>query len=114
MSRRFFFAAGMLFLGLGGTVLLLIKDLPWADRIDFDVAGILWLLMNVPKLSAWVVAAVFGAVAAHFFARALGWGGATSDAMSMRAEEARLMADPRFHSSQGYSRRDDMSVREND
>jgi hypothetical protein len=113
MSRRLFVAAGLVFLGFGGAVLLMVKDVPWADRIDFDVAGILWLLMNIPKLSAWLVAGVFGAVAVYFFVRALGLGGATSDRMNMRAEEGRLMADPRFQSSLGYSRREDMSGRGN-
>src|SRR5688572_6548938 len=101
MSRRFFFAAGLVFVGLGAVLVMFMKDVPLAERIDFDVAGILWLMMNIPKLSAWLVAGVFAALAIYCFVRALGWGRATSDGMSMRAEQARLLADRRFHSPRG-------------
>jgi hypothetical protein len=37
---------------------------PWAERIDFDIIGLLWLVNNIPQLLMWglTLAFLFGAV----------------------------------------------------
>ena len=45
--------------------------MPWADRVDFDVIGFLWLMQNLPQLTAWSLtfAFLFGAVVMALRAR---------------------------------------------
>lgn len=55
--RMFLFATALLCTALAGAMLHAVLGMPWVERVDFDVVGILWLLTNLPKLMGWAVAA---------------------------------------------------------
>jgi hypothetical protein len=93
-----FVIAGVALFSAAGVILLLASGLPWQPHLDFDVVGILWLLQNVPKLAALLSALPFIAGGLYCFGRALGWSWMTRHTMQEpRGEEARMLADPRFH-----------------
>lgn len=48
-----------------------LATLEWIPRLPFDVLGIAWLLMNLPLLAGWVVAALLIGVAVYCWLMAL-------------------------------------------
>jgi hypothetical protein len=62
----FVFAAAAVAIGLWS------RTVPRAARIDFDVSGILFLLMNMPILFLWFLVLMFTAAAIYCWVNAAG------------------------------------------
>jgi hypothetical protein len=45
--------------------------LDWSPRVDFDVIGFLWLLQNLPRLTAFAITAGFLGIAVRSWLRSL-------------------------------------------
>lgn len=43
--------------------------LPWAPKIDFDITGFLFVLGNLPRITAFIAFLTFGGAAATFWTR---------------------------------------------
>ena len=92
--KRVYLTGAVLFLALAGGTVYVSRDTEWVPQADFDVLGILWLLSNLPKLFAGAMALLFLCLAV--FCLVFAWR-SRNGYQGTHGEEARLLADPRFH-----------------
>ena len=94
--KIFFLAFGTAL--LGGSVLLALRvyQIPWIEQADFDVLGLLWLLLNLPKLMGWVIVGLLGLLGVYTIAAARGRSLPPFSRFNRASEEQRLANDPRF------------------
>lgn len=74
MSSRttLFLWMGLIFATIAVAIALWSRTVPRAARIDFDVAGILFLLMNLPIVFLWFMVLFFAALAIYCWVNAAG------------------------------------------
>jgi hypothetical protein len=63
---------GLIFAAVAIAIGLWSRTVPRAARLDFDVAGFLFLLMNLPIVFLWFIALIFAALAIYCWLNAAG------------------------------------------
>ena len=90
--KRVMVGAGFLFLAFAGVAVIWVLRTSWTPQADFDVLGIMWLLMNLPKLMAFVLALLFAFIGVYLLVKAR-----KLRSLGAADEEARILQDPRFY-----------------
>ena len=49
-----------------------VRQTKWMPRVEFDLAGVLWLMENTPKMASWAALLISVALTIHFARRLTG------------------------------------------
>lgn len=72
--KRTWRGAALFFAAVGAVISLLLFDLKWVPRADFDILGIGWLFMNIVPLGIIAVVILCFGAAVYFWIRSF-WTG---------------------------------------
>ena len=67
--RRTWRGAALFFAAAGAVISLLLLDIKWVPRADFDILGIAWLFMNVVPLGIIAIVILCFSAALYFWVR---------------------------------------------